>query len=70
MHFDFSERNRGFRALLKGTGKGLLGLLAKPIGSVFDGASITFDSLKRFSQSGAESIHQMRLPRHLIHDIV
>ena len=36
---------------------------------MFDGLSISLDGLKRFAQSGSESIHNIRLPRHLINDV-
>lgn len=55
---------------MRGVGRGLIGFFTKPLGSVFDGASMTFDGLKRFSQSGSEVVHQTRLPRHLLKDIV
>ena len=54
---------------MSGVGKGLAGLFAKPIGSVFDSISITLDGLKRFAQSGSESIVNTRLPRHLINEL-
>lgn len=55
---------------LPGFGKGVAGLFAKPFGSVFDGISITLDGLKRFAHSGSESIVSVRLPRHLISNVV
>ena len=54
---------------MPGLGKGVVGLFAKPFGSVFDGISIFLDGIKRFSQSGSESITNVRLPRHLISDV-
>lgn len=54
---------------MPGLGKGVVGLFAKPFGSVFDGISISLDGIKRFSQSGSESITNVRLPRHLISDV-
>lgn len=37
---------------------------------MFDGISITLDGLKRFAHSGSESIIGIRLPRHLISNVV
>ncbi len=52
-----------------GVGKGMIGLFAKPLGSMFDGVSITLDGLKRFAQSGSESVMNTRLPRHLLSNV-
>ena len=57
---------RGPRGIFRGIGKGLLGFVAKPVGSLFDSLSLTLDGLKRFSQAGSEIILQTRLPRHLV----
>lgn len=65
----YEERDHGLKKLLSGFGKGCLGLFAKPVGSVFDGISLSLDSLKRVSQLGSESTFNARLPRHLINDI-
>lgn len=64
------ERNRGIKGIFTGLSKGVAGLFAKPVGSVFDGLSLSLDSLKRFSQAGSDSIANARLPRHLINDVV
>lgn len=64
------ERNRGAKGILTGLGKGVAGLFAKPVGAVFDGISLSLDSLKRSSQTGFEAISSVRLPRHLINEVV
>lgn len=64
------NRSHGVKGIFIGVGKGLTGLFAKPVGSVFDGLSLSLDSLKRFAQSGSEPTVNMRLPRHLINDVV
>lgn len=64
------ERNRGVKGIFTGLGKGVAGLFAKPVGSVFDGLSLSLDSLKRVSQAGSDTISNARLPRHLINDVV
>ncbi len=51
----------------KGIGKGVSGFVVKPMGSLFDGISMSLDGLKRFAQS--EPVTSMRLPRHLIKDV-
>lgn len=63
------ERKRGFTGLLKGIGKGTLGLVAKPIGSLFDGASLTLEGIQRLAQSGSNVVTQKRLPRHLLQNM-
>jgi hypothetical protein len=56
--------------VVAGIGKGLIGTIAKPISSLFDGISMTFDVLKR-SQGGTNAVvNHTRLPRHLIEKIV
>lgn len=50
-------------------GKGLAGFVSKPVGSIFDGVSLTLDGLKRFALSGSEPIANIRLPRHLVNDV-
>ena len=56
--------------VVAGIGKGLIGIIAKPLSSLFDGISMTFDGLKR-SQGGSNSVvNHTRLPRHLIEKIV
>lgn len=64
------ERMRGAKGILTGLGKGVAGLFAKPVGAVFDGVSLSLDSLKRSSQSGSDAIANVRLPRHLINEVV
>jgi vacuolar protein sorting-associated protein 13A/C len=59
----------GFKGVFKGIGKGLTGFFTKPMSSVFDGVSITFDGIKRHSQSGDETVQQIRLPRHLLSNV-
>jgi hypothetical protein len=39
------------------------------MGSLFDGLSLSLDGLKRFAQSGSETVVNVRLPRHLINDV-
>lgn len=63
------EKKNGSGGVAAGVGKGLLGLFAKPVGSVFDGISISLDGLKRFAQAGLETVINTRLPRHLIHEV-
>lgn len=63
------ERKRGTKGFIAGMGKGLAGFVSKPVGSVFDGVSISLDGLKRFALSGSEPVTNIRLPRHLVNDI-
>jgi vacuolar protein sorting-associated protein 13A/C len=67
--FENLERKAGIRGVFRGFGKGLIGFFAKPLASIFDGVSMTFDGLKR-SQVDSEVVHHTRLPRHLIRKIV
>ncbi|CAF0714006.1 unnamed protein product [Brachionus calyciflorus] len=62
------EGKKGTKGVFVGMGKGFVGLFAKPVGSIFDGVSLTLDGIKRFAQS-AEPITNVRLPRHLINDV-
>ena len=62
----FLERKNGPAGIMRGMGKGCLGLFVKPIGSLFDGVSLSLDGIKRISQSGSEKTENIRLPRHLI----
>lgn len=63
------SRKDGPPGVFKGIGKGFLGLFAKPMGSLFDGISLSLDGIKRISQSGSEAIKTVRLPRHLINEV-
>lgn len=64
------EQSKGFKGIFTGLGKGSIGLFAKPVGSLFDGVSLSLDSLKRFSQTGQVETANIRFPRHLINDVV
>ena len=58
------EGRNGPKGLIKGVGQGLLGVFVKPMGSLFDGLSLSLDGLKRFAMSGSEQIVNGRLPCH------
>jgi len=65
-----NQRRRIFNTVISiGIGKGVSGFFVKPTGSLFDGLSLSLDGIKRFAQSGSETITSMRQPRHLIKDI-
>ena len=68
MRQPFKMRKSSPRNVFKGIGKGLVGVIAKPLSSLFDGASMTFDGLKR--SQGSSPVTHTRLPRHLIDQIV
>ncbi len=51
-------------------GTGFLGLFVKPLGSVFDGVSMSLEGIKKVSQSGSKDTMNIRLPRHLIEKTV
>ena len=49
--FSFSKlgaHEDGVEGFFKGVGKGLLGLLTKPSGGIFDMVSMAFDGVRRF----------------------
>ena len=46
--FFLGAKNDGAGGFFKGIGKGLIGVVARPVGGVVDMASSTFDGLKRF----------------------
>lgn len=63
------EKDHGPKYLAKGVGKGIIGLFTKPIGSIFDGMSVSLDSIRRFAQSGRSTEYSTRLPRHLLTEV-
>ncbi|XP_046398302.1 vacuolar protein sorting-associated protein 13C-like isoform X1 [Ischnura elegans] len=55
----------GLEGFFKGVGKGLMGLITKPTGGVFDCISIACDGIKRAVEMGENVILRSRLPRFI-----
>jgi len=47
MNCGVGAMDEGFLGLIKGTGKGLVGLLARPAVGIFDFASATFNTVQK-----------------------
>lgn len=55
----------GVEGFFKGVGKGLLGLLTKPAGGVFDMVSMAFDGVRRSAELEGGAVVRVRLPRFI-----
>ncbi|XP_053396044.1 intermembrane lipid transfer protein VPS13A-like isoform X3 [Mercenaria mercenaria] len=58
-------QEEGVEGFFKGVGKGIMGLLTKPTGGVFDMVSMAFDGLQRASELESGVVHRMRKPRFI-----
>ncbi|XP_022100693.1 vacuolar protein sorting-associated protein 13A-like [Acanthaster planci] len=55
----------GLKGFFKGIGKGLLGLLSKPAGSLVDGVTVILDGIERATELGENIVIRMRIPRFI-----
>ncbi|KAK3771918.1 hypothetical protein RRG08_053899 [Elysia crispata] len=55
----------GVEGFFKGVGKGLLGLLTKPSGGIFDMVSMAFDGVRRSAEMDGGVVARLRLPRFI-----
>lgn len=58
-------QEEGVEGFFKGVGKGIMGLLTKPTGGVFDMVSMAFDGLQRAAELEGSVVHRMRKPRFI-----
>ncbi|XP_052241928.1 intermembrane lipid transfer protein VPS13A-like isoform X2 [Dreissena polymorpha] len=58
-------QEEGVEGFFKGIGKGIMGLLTKPTGGVFDMVSMAFDGMQRAAELEASVVHRMRKPRFI-----
>ena len=58
-------QEEGVEGFFKGVGKGIMGLLTKPTGGVFDMVSMAFDGLQRAAELENSIVHRMRKPRFI-----
>ncbi|KAL4233205.1 hypothetical protein ACF0H5_007889 [Mactra antiquata] len=58
-------QEEGVEGFFKGVGKGIMGLLTKPAGGVFDMVSMAFDGLQRAAELENGVVHRMRKPRFI-----
>ncbi|XP_067951088.1 intermembrane lipid transfer protein VPS13C-like isoform X2 [Watersipora subatra] len=59
-------QRQGATGFFKGVGKGVIGILIKPAGGVFDSISVLLGGLRRATQSDMNEVERVRLPRHTI----
>ncbi len=55
----------GIKGFFKGVGKGLLGIIAKPVGGIFDSVSLILEGIGRASEMGEEVVVRVRIPRFI-----
>ncbi|WAR06888.1 VP13A-like protein [Mya arenaria] len=58
-------QEEGVEGFFKGIGKGIMGLLTKPTGGVFDMVSMAFDGMQRAAELEGAVVHRMRKPRFI-----
>lgn len=58
-------QEEGVEGFFKGVGKGIMGLLTKPAGGVFDMVSMAFDGVQRAAEVDVAVVHRMRKPRFI-----
>ncbi|RZF33558.1 hypothetical protein LSTR_LSTR008204 [Laodelphax striatellus] len=63
-HLTGSQQD-GVEGFFRGSGKGLMGLLTKPTGSVINCVSMATDGIKRATEMGEDLVLRARLPRYL-----
>ncbi|BET01399.1 Vacuolar protein sorting-associated protein [Nesidiocoris tenuis] len=60
-----TQQHDGIELFFRSIGKGLMGLLTKPTGTVFDCIAMASDGIRRASEMGEEIILRTRQPRHM-----
>ena len=57
---------QGAPGFFKGVGKGVAGVVVKPVGGVFDSVSVILDGFRRVTQYGTQRAERVRPPRSSI----
>ena len=55
----------GIKGFFKGIGKGLLGIIAKPTGGIFDSITLILEGIGRAAEMGEEVVVRTRIPRFI-----
>ena len=55
----------GIKGFFKGIGKGLMGLIAKPLGGTIDAITLVLEGIERAAEAGEQVVGRLRIPRFI-----